>query len=247
MITSDCFSTVMVDEDFTQVDSLFQKESVVDVEIPVRGLLIKESVVICNCSQDQIEAQSSNISHFCTGAFNYPLFIKMGGANKSLKCRLSDLLVYSGKLVLSDFRVMDQVWTDREYERVQPKQPTFVTLVWKNLKIKTNLFDLSQTGMCVLVEKAAIIDQDQLIGSDVQILMDLPVKNGGLCKIKGHIVQNRSISNNLLRIGLDISASKKDGDIIAHYLSDRKREILDELFLNFLELLNYRDTKDMYF
>jgi hypothetical protein len=247
MITSDCFSTVMVDEDNTQLDSLFQKESIVDVEIPVRGLLIKESVVVCNCSQDQIEAQSSNISHFCTGAFNYPLFIKMGRTNKSLMCRLSDLLVYSGKLVLSDFRVMDQAWTDREFERVQPKQPTFVTLVWKNSKIKTNLFDLSQTGMCVLVEKAAIIDQDQLIGSDVQILMNLPVKNDELCKIKGHIVQNRSISKNLLRLGLDISMSKKDGEKIAHYLSDRKREILDELFLNFLELLNYRDTKDMYF
>jgi hypothetical protein len=46
---------------------------------------------------------------------------------------------------------------------------------------------------------------------------------------------------------MNITMGSKDRSIIAHYLSERKREILDELFLNFTGLLNYRETKDQYF
>lgn len=246
MITGDCVSTLMYGEETAEISNILQKESVVDVEIPVRGLLVKESVVVCNCSQDQIEAQSSNISHFCTGTFNYPLFIKTKKTSRALMCRLSDLLVYSGKLFLNDFRYMDQVWINRQWERVQPKLPTFVSVISNNKKTKANLFDISQTGMCILIDKTGLENGDKILGSEVQILLNLPPKKA-LCTINGKIVQSRKISDSLLRIGLDITMPKKDEKVVAHYLSERKREILDELFLNFLELLNYRETKDLYF
>jgi hypothetical protein len=246
MLNSDCVTTIALDGASDELTSIIQKERVVDVEIPIKGLLLRESVVVCDCSQDQVEAQSSNISHFCTGNFNYPLFIKLNRSDKALSCRLSDLLVYSGKLVLSDFRLMDQGWIDRQSERVQPRLPIFVSVINGKKTTKANLFDLSITGMCILVDQKNIEDSDCLPDSKLQVLLTLPT-NKSACKITGTVVQCRSIGNNLLRIGLNISMSNKDRSIVAHYLSERKREILDELFLNFTGLLNYRETKDQYF
>lgn len=246
MLISDCYSTIALDVAPDELTSIIQKERVVDVEIPIKGLMIKESVVVCNCSQDQVEAQSSNISHFCTGNFNYPLFIKLNRSDKALFCRLSDLLVYSGKLVLSDFRLMDQNWIDRQSDRVQPRLPIFLSVVNGKKMTKANLFDLSLTGMCILIDKNSIDDSDKVMDSKLQILLTLPVSKTA-CKITGTVVQCRSIGNNLLRIGLNITMANKDRSIVAHYLSERKREILDELFLNFTGLLNYRETKDQYF
>ncbi len=100
--------------------------------------------------------------------------------------------------------------------------------------------------MCILIDKEGIETDGKILGSEVQILLNLPPKKT-LCTIEGKVVQSRKISDSLLRIGLDITMPKKDERVVAHYLSERKREILDELFLNFLELLNYRETKDLYF
>ena len=246
MLTSDCVTTIALDVASDELASMIQKERVVDVEIPIKGLMLKESVVVCDCSPDQVEAQSSNISHFCTGNFNYPLFIKLNRTNKALSCRLSDLLVYSGKLILNDFRLMDQDWIDRQSDRVQPRLPIFVSMVNGKKITKANLFDLSLSGMCILLDKNNVKDPDKLLDSKLQILVTLPTSKTA-CKITGVVMQSRSVGINLLRIGLNISMSNKDRSIIAHYLSERKREILDELFLNFTGLLNYRETKDQYF
>jgi len=246
MLTSDCVSTIALDGAPDELTSIIQREQVVDVEIPIKGLLLKESVVVCDCSPDQVEAQSSNISHFCTGNFNYPLFIKLNRTNKALSCRLSDLLVYSGKLILSDFRIMDQSWIDRQSERVQPRLPIFVSVVNGKKTVKANLFDISLTGMCILLDKNSVEDPDKLMDSKIQVLLTVPTCKSA-SKITGQIVQCRHIGNNLLRIGMDISMNNKDRAVVAHYLSERKREILDELFINFTGLLNYRETKDQYF
>jgi hypothetical protein len=246
MFTSDCVTTIALDSNSDELMSIIQKERVVDVEIPIKGLLLRESVVVCDCSQDQVEVLSSNISHFCTGDFNYPLFIKLNRSNKALSCRLSDLLVYSGKLVLNDFRLMDQSWIDRQSDRVQPRLPIFVSLINGQKTTKANLFDLSITGMCILIDRNRVDGLDNLLDSKLQVLLPLPTYKSE-CKITGLVVQCRHIGNNLLRLGLNITMSNKDRAIVAHYLSERKREILDELFINFTGLLNYRETKDQYF
>lgn len=246
MLTGEYVSAVAFKDDAASIPEILRNESIVDVEIPVRGLLVKESVVVCNASKNQVEVQSSNISHFCTGTFNYPLFLKVNQGNRILMCRLSDLLVYSGKLFLSDFRFIDQAWINRQWDRVQPKLPLFVSVIKNNKKTKANLFDISQTGMCILIDKSAIEDEQDLIGSEYSVFAHFPPKDA-LCTINGRVVQSRPISENLLRLGLDIEMPKKESRIVAHYLTLRKKEILDELFLNFLELLNYRDIKDQYF
>ena len=246
MINSDCFPDTVKDLEDEDLRSVLHADSIVEVEIPVRGLLIKESVVVSNCESSHVEAQTSNISHFCTGTFNYPIFIHERNTNRMLTCRLSDVLVYSGKLMLNDFRSFDQSWIDRECERVQPKLPLYAITLMQKQKIRANVFDLSQNGMCLLIVKNGVIRKDSLFGKLIQISVTLPGQSVG-CKIKGKVVQSRSISNNLLRVGVETSPTKKDAKLIAHYLSERKREILDDLFINFMQLMNYREAKDQYF
>lgn len=246
MTQKDCFPGMTVDTEAENTRSVLQNESVVEVEIPVRGLLIKESVIVSNCNSDHIEAQTSNISHFCTGTYNYPLFIREQNSNRRLACRLSDLLVYSGKLFLSDVQSLEQSWIDREFERVQPKNPLYATILINKQKVRANVFDLSKNGICILIGKEGFAYEDEPLNKLVQILLRLPAQNT-TCKIKGKIVQSRPIGNSLLRIGVETSPTNKDAKIIAHYLTERKREILDDLFVNFLQLMNYREAKDQYF
>jgi hypothetical protein len=233
-------------EDVDDISALLSQDSVIDVEIPMRGLLVRESIVVSRCSRNHLEAQTSNISHFCTGTYNYPLFIKVRGTNKIVVGRLADLLVYTGKLSLNDFQVLNQVWIDRQSERVQPKQPTFVTFIHGKKQIRANLFDLSKNGMGILVDKSIDIEMDEVLNSDILVLLKIPQKNT-LCRVPAIVTQIRSISGDLTRIGLKTSPSKADEKILDRYLSERKREILDEVFSNFKEMLNFRETKDMYF
>ena len=44
-----------------ELNTILPRQSVVDVEIPIKGLLVRESVVVCDSSQDQVEAHCSNI------------------------------------------------------------------------------------------------------------------------------------------------------------------------------------------
>lgn len=246
MISGDCISTIALKEESAEFSALLRNQSVVDVEIPVKGLLVRESVVLSDCSPGQVEAQCSNISHFCTGSFDTPLFIKLHRTNNVLACRLNDMAIHSGKLILSDFRVMDRVWTDRECDRVQPRQSIFVSVINGRQKLRANLFDLSLTGMGILIDQKGIIGQKDQPGSKLIILLRLP-NDDKLCKVEGVVRQSRKMPHNLIRLGLDISMSKREQNIVSQYLTERKREILDELFLNFLGLLNYRATKDEYF
>jgi hypothetical protein len=228
------------------VSAILQKDSVVDVEIPIRGLLVKESIVIYQSDQNQVAAHASNISHFCTGTYNYPLYIRVHGTNKALSCRLSDLLVSSGRMMLNDFRFIEQPWIDRQFERVQPREPIFVTLSEADNKFKANLFDVSLIGMCVFTDSTILERSSPLLGTKFTVLLRLPPRNQ-LCRVPGRVIQVRELHNNLIRVGLQIKPEGAEAATIAHYLSGRKREILDELLLNFRELLNYRQTKDMYF
>jgi c-di-GMP-binding flagellar brake protein YcgR len=148
--------------------------------------------------------------------------------------------------MLNDFRLLDQSWIDRQSDRVQPKLPIFVSVINGKKTTKANLFDISLTGMCILIDKNTVEESDHLMDSTLQVLLTLP-SSRTTCKITGKVVQRRSIGNNLLRLGMNISMNNKDHSIVAHYLSERKREILDELFINFTSLLNYRETKDQYF
>ncbi|KAF0109992.1 MAG: Uncharacterized protein FD147_1964 [Chloroflexi bacterium] len=233
-------------EDVDDITALLSKDSVIDVEIPMRGLLVRESIVVSSCSRDQLEAQSANISHFCTGTFNYPLFIKLKGLNKIVIGRLADLLVYNGKLRLNDFRVLNQVWIDRQSERVQPKQPTFVTLSNGRKQIRANLVDLSKIGARVFVNKVGGEESEVIFGSEIFIMMKIPPKNIPY-RMPAEVVQIQSVSNELMKIGLRIYPNKTDLKTLDKYLAERKREILDEVFINFKEMLNFRETKDMYF
>ncbi len=229
-----------------ELNTILPRQSVVEVEIPIKGLLVRESVVVCDSTENQVEAQCSNISHFCTGTYEYPIYVKPDGMTRALTCRLSDIVAYSGKLLMKDFRLMGDVWIERECERVQPKEPVFMTVQIGVQKIRANLFDLSLSGMCVLIDKKLLPGRRSLINRKLKISMKLPCSRAA-CQIKGSVVQVRPISDHLVRVGMNITMDAKDAGVIAHYLTERKREILDELFLNFMQLLHHRETKDQYF
>lgn len=246
MVTVNEYTRSKSFDDVDDITVLLSKDSVIEVEIPMRGLLVKESIVVSDCSRDQVEAQSSNISHFCTGTFNYPLFIKVKGSNKIVVGRLADLLVYNGRLRLNNFQVLDQVWIERQSERVQPKLPTFITLSIGKRKIRASLYDISKNGVSVFIDKLIEETNEDFLGSEVLLYMKIP-PGKNLYKISAEVAQIRSISNELTRIGLKMHHNQTEDEALDKYLSERKREILDEVFTNFKEMLNFRQTKDQYF
>jgi hypothetical protein len=237
---------VSIFEDSGDISEFLIKDNVLDVEVPIKGLIIKESVVISCASTDHIEAQTDNISHFCTGMDNYPVYIRIEGSNKVVVCKCSDLLVYAAKLKFRDFRVIEQAWIDRKHDRVQPKSPTFVTLTQGKKNLVANLIDISRIGACVFIDRSSAGEPDELFESDILVTLKIPPKNH-ILKLKAETAHLQAISGELLRMGLRIFPEKEDKKILNQYLMDRKKEILDEVFLNFKNMLTFRQTKDLYF
>jgi hypothetical protein len=237
---------VSIFEDSGDISEFLMKDNVLDVEVPVKGLIIKESVVISCASDDHIEAQTDNISHFCTGMDNYPVYIKLEGTNKVIMCKCSDLLVYAARLKFKDFRVIEQPWINRGFDRVQPKSPTFITLTQGHKNVVANLIDISRIGASVFIDRSAAEDAEAFFNSEITITLKVP-PNNHLLKIRAKTAHLQAISSELLRMGLRIYPEKDDKKILIQFLQDRKKEILDEIFANFKNLLTFRQTKDQYF
>ena len=147
---------------------------------------------------------------------------------RPIKARVKDQSVSKGLFSLFNFAYLNGEWIDRCHERVQPKDPTYVTLNYHDLAIRASLVDISINGMGVLVGNSESLDVEfqpnTSICSDFQTSSHFEWR-----KLGGAIHYQRQVSDSIVRLGIRLYPKVEQVQQLESYIDTRKAEIMDEL------------------
>jgi hypothetical protein len=165
---------------------------------------------------------------------------------KPVMARLKGLSLNDGMLVLSDFAYKDSEWKERKHERVRPKNPSYVTLRCKKKVLRAPIENISVSGMGVLAYKPVEKGMDFQPGSMIYLDFKL-TPNDEYNGIKGKIIYLHPVGGCSVKLGIQLYPKASEAQSFEKYIEKRKREILGELELLYLESSWPRGVEHLYF
>ena len=147
---------------------------------------------------------------------------------RPVKARVKDQPFRKGLFSLFDFSHIKDDWNDRQYERVQPKEPTYVSINYQNMTIRASLLDISINGMGLLV--GSLDDHEFKFQPNTGVRSDFhtsPVF--GWTKLGGAIHYQQKVADSIMRLGIRLYPKVEQARQLENYIDNRKKEILDEL------------------
>lgn len=148
--------------------------------------------------------------------------------SKPVRARVKDLSPRSGMFSLTDFSYVEGGWQERLHERVQTKQPTFVTLRYKEDYFRASLLDLSLNGIGLLVGISG--NPESNFQKNCSVCMDFEIMPGFRWeKLGGAIHYQQKTSRLIVRLGIRLYPKLEQTRQLEKYINIRQAEIKNEL------------------
>jgi hypothetical protein len=228
---------VIPNQNSTQDEFLKMFDSLVDQKSPLvmtkshQGIILSQEVkavvvdkhrVVCEVGDPRICAALEGCIHLHCQLFSRPV-----------KARVMDLSVSKGMFSLSEFSYLQRGWMERLHERVQPKDPTYVSMRYRGLGIRSSLSDISINGAGLLLGKSEDYEIKFEINSSVVI--DFHINPAFRWrKLGGAIQYQQSATSSLLRLGIRLYPKEEQARHLDRYIADRKAEIMEDLDQTYL-------------
>lgn len=226
------------------IDSLASQNSWLKLTKPYQGLILSEDVKIITVNDQRAVFQVFD-SKICAALMGC-VHLHSPALPRTVKARIKDLCISEGMFALSDFTYLDSDWHNRLHERVQPKQPTYGFLRYKDFHFRAPLKNISVDGMGVLVsnpgDNEAEIQPNSTVNLDFQVTPEY-----GWTALKGRIVYLIEVTKSLLRLGIHLQPNAQQARKLEKYLTIRKKEIMEELDQTFLAAISPFGAECQYF
>lgn len=148
--------------------------------------------------------------------------------SKPIKARVKDLSPRSGMFSLIDFSYAKSGWNERQHERVQTKNPTYVSMRYKEDRFRASLLDISLSGMALLVGISA--DQQITFQPNSSVCMDFETSPGFQWeKLGGAIHYQQKSSHLTVRLGIRLYPKMEQARRLEKYIKHRLLEIRQQL------------------
>jgi hypothetical protein len=226
------------------IKQLGQQNAALELTKSYKEILLKQDVNILEVNPDNATFRATNIE-MCA-ALEDDVYLHNQLFPRPVMARLKGLSLNEGMLTLSDFAYRDTEWKERLHERVQPKNPSYVTLRWKKKVLRAPIENISVSGMGVLVYKLVEKGMDFQPGSTIHLDFQLP-PNYEYTSIKGTIIYQHPVGSCSIKLGVQLFPKASEAQSLEKYIAQRKREILGELELLFLETSWPRGVEHLYF
>jgi hypothetical protein len=119
-------------------------------------------------------------------------------------------------------------WRDRKNERVQPKRPTYINMVFYRKTYRAYLEDICCEGMGILVNKT--IDPDGRLRPGIKLLLEFRLPPEHLfINLKGTILYRKNVGQQLIKYGLHLLPNTEQKTTLQAYINQRYDDILNEL------------------
>ena len=148
--------------------------------------------------------------------------------SKPVKARVKDLSPRSGMFSLVDFSFADSGWQERLHERVQTKQPTYVTMRYKEDRFRASLLDISVSGMGLLVGISG--NPEIKFQPNCSVCIDFEASPGFKWeKLGGAVHYEKKASRLIVRLGIRLYPKLEQARQLERYVKSRLQEIRQEL------------------
>ncbi|UCF29558.1 MAG: hypothetical protein JSW42_07795 [Chloroflexota bacterium] len=165
---------------------------------------------------------------------------------KPVKAKVRDLSIRQGMFSLTDFDYNDGDWKDRLHDRVQPKEPTYVSLNYRQMNIRASMLDISIRGMGVLVcsseEQGLDFQPNSCVCTDFETS-----PNFRWAKLGGAVHYQQKLSSSLARLGIRLYPKIEQARQLEKYISLRKAEIMEELNQAYVSATVHSGVEFQYF
>ena len=232
------------DEILAIFDSLSRQKSSLEVTKDYRGIIISQEITpdFINLNRVVFQALDRDICAALMGwvHLHSPLF------SNPVKAQVKDLSLSRGMFSLSDFSYLEGEWKDRMHERVQPKDPTYVSLRFQRMDIRASMLDLSINGMGLLVGNTEDCDMEFEPNSCVQTDFETTPAHRWT-KLGGAIHYQLKVARSIVRLGIRLYPKVEQARQLDNYIAKRKTEIMEELDQVYLSTLIPLGLENQYF
>ena len=234
----------VVGDALSAIEYLGQQNAALELTKSFQEIVLKQDVNILEVNSDHATFRATNIEIFA--ALEGDVTLHNQFFPKPVTAHLKDLSFNEGMLVLSGFEYCDVEWKERQYERVRPKNPSYVTLQWKRKEFRAPIENISANGMGILAYKLFEMGMKLQPGSNIHLDFQLP-PNYKYTGLKGSIVYLQNIGRYSTKLGIQLFPKASEAHSLEKYVAQRKQEILGELDQLFLELSRPRGVECLYF
>jgi hypothetical protein len=148
--------------------------------------------------------------------------------SKPVKARIRDLYARRGMFTLSDFSYIEGTWQERLHERVQPKDPTYVSLRYRRMDFRASMLDISLNGMGVLI--CTTENPELEFHANSSVCIDFQTSpDFNWIKLGGAIHYQKKLSSAIARLGIRLYPKLEQARQLERYIANRKAEIMEEL------------------
>jgi hypothetical protein len=233
-----------VDDVLSVIRYIGQQNAALELTISYKGVMVQQDVSILDVNPDDAAFQTTNIE--MNAALEGNVYLHSHLFPKPVMAQLKSLNLKKGMLVLSGFVYSDIEWKKRQYERVQPKHPTYVTLYWKGKAFRVFMKNISVNGMGILAFK--IFESGMRIQPGSNVQLDFKISpDHEYSDRKGKIIYINSTDRYSATIGIRLFPTVKESRLLEKYVVLRKQEILEELNEAYWELMTPRGVESFYF
>jgi hypothetical protein len=226
------------------IKRLGEQNAALELTNSFKEIVLKQDVNVLEVNPDNVTFRATNIE-MCA-ALEDDVYLHNQLFPKPVLARLKGLSLNDGMLILSDFAYKDSEWKERKHERVRPKNPSYATLRCKKKALRAPIENISVSGMGVLaykpVEKGMNFQPCSTLHLDFKL-----TPNDEFTGIKGTIIYQRPVGSCSVKLGIQLFPKASEAQSLEKYIEKRKREILAELELLFLETSWPRGVEHLYF
>lgn len=209
-----------------------------------RGMLFKQNTRI-----REIQENSATLEVSDARAFAIPgerLYLHNRVFTTPVRARLLDHDFNRGLLILADFENMENEWKERHSERVQPKDPIYITLRHNHKLGQAFIDDISMDGIGLLISDRLQNELDIQAGGKVNMDLVLP-PSYRFFTLKGTVLNLHHMNGCLVRLGIRVYPEWMETGLLEKYVSHRRAEILRELDQAVADALEPGGVEKLYF
>jgi hypothetical protein len=214
------------DEILTMLDTLTGQDSCLMMTKSHQGIILRQEVKLVEVSKHRAVFQASK-RDICP-ALEGCVHLHCQGLAKPVKARIKDLSLSTAMFALSDFSFMENDWQERQYERVRPRNPTYISLRYMSMDLRASMLDISINGMGVLIGNSYEPQLDFLPNSGVCANFQISPELRRI-KLGGAIHYSYEVTRSIMRLGIRLYPKAEQARQLGRYISRRKQEIIEEL------------------
>jgi len=190
-----------------------------------KGIPIAHKTHIISIDEKEgIVKVSANSYQIVAAKFHKEVFLLENDKEYSFRANIQHCVVHKKQMYLNNIEKVQRNAPKRGFIRVQPKEKIEVLLKNENLKLLTELYDISLRGACVLGKNSELKVSDIIT---IEFILNL--EKPYLIKTQGEIKSITKLDSKTYRYHIHFELPTHYEYILSKYITKREKEIVKEL------------------